>query len=51
MGLGKKVKHEYSGKANRQDEVRSRESEAVRSFSNRDRDGVRVGGRAKEVLT
>ena len=51
MGLGRKVKREYSGKANQQGEVQLRESEAVRRFSKRDRDGVQVGGRAREVLT
>jgi hypothetical protein len=51
MGLGRKVKHEYGGEANQQVEVRSRESEAVRRFSKRDRDGVWVGGRARAVLT
>jgi hypothetical protein len=47
----RKVKHEYSGEANQQGEVWPRGPEAVRRFSKRDRDGIWVGGRAREVLT
>jgi hypothetical protein len=38
--LGRGLKHEYSGKANRQGRFQSRGSEEVRGFSKRDRDCI-----------
>ena len=51
MGLGRKQSTNTAAGPIGRAGFRSRESEAVRRFSKRDRDGVRVGGRAREVLT
>ena len=42
------LKHRYGSRANQQGRFQSRGSEAVRRFSKQDRDGVWVGGQAKE---